>query len=415
MRVSFGETSLRRIRQIVIRVGMTRQMKHLVGVAAIVCGLMPAGLVPCHAQIAPPATGTQTAAPPASQEDSGPATDNGPIVIPKKKPVETAPPPPPAPAEPVVVNPPKIGNVTIRVDSSLVNVNVSVLLDKTKMFVPNLTAKNFAVYEDGVLQPIRDVKVTQTPITAVMLLEFAANSWAFINDMRNSASVFFDQLRPDDYIAVVTYDMRTQILTDFTSDKTVVQNSLETLTIPGMSDSNMFDALYETLDRLTRVEGRKDIILISSGRDTFSKINLDQILAKVKATPNVTIFSIGTGQFAREMTDGMGRMGPISRMNYLQADNQMKTFAQMTGGQAFFPMFQGALPDVFRAINQQMRSEYVVTYKPTNMAQDGTYRKLHVELIDGEGHPMRMVDEKGKPLKYSIIARDGYTAKRAVE
>jgi VWFA-related protein len=336
-------------------------------------------------------------------------------VIPKKKPVETAPPPPPAPAEPVVVNPPKIGNVTIRVDSSLVNVNVSVLLDKTKMFVPNLTAKNFAVYEDGVLQPIRDVKVTQTPITAVMLLEFAANSWAFINDMRNSASVFFDQLRPDDYIAVVTYDMRTQILTDFTSDKTVVQNSLETLTIPGMSDSNMFDALYETLDRLTRVEGRKDIILISSGRDTFSKINLDQILAKVKATPNVTIFSIGTGQFAREMTDGMGRMGPISRMNYLQADNQMKTFAQMTGGQAFFPMFQGALPDVFRAINQQMRSEYVVTYKPTNMAQDGTYRKLHVELIDGEGHPMRMVDEKGKPLKYSIIARDGYTAKRAVE
>lgn len=394
---------------------MTRQMKHLVGVAAIVCGLMPAGLVPCHAQIAPPATGTQTAAPPASQEDSGPATDNGPIVIPKKKPVETAPPPPPAPAEPVVVNPPKIGNVTIRVDSSLVNVNVSVLLDKTKMFVPNLTAKNFAVYEDGVLQPIRDVKVTQTPITAVMLLEFAANSWAFINDMRNSASVFFDQLRPDDYIAVVTYDMRTQILTDFTSDKTVVQNSLETLTIPGMSDSNMFDALYETLDRLTRVEGRKDIILISSGRDTFSKINLDQILAKVKATPNVTIFSIGTGQFAREMTDGMGRMGPISRMNYLQADNQMKTFAQMTGGQAFFPMFQGALPDVFRAINQQMRSEYVVTYKPTNMAQDGTYRKLHVELIDGEGHPLRMADEKGKPLKYSIIARDGYTAKRAVE
>ncbi|MDR3734482.1 MAG: VWA domain-containing protein [Acidobacteriaceae bacterium] len=390
-------------------------MKHLVGVAAIVCGLMPAGLVPCHAQIAPPATGTQTAAPPASQEDSGPATDNGPIVIPKKKPVETAPPPPPAPAEPVVVNPPKIGNVTIRVDSSLVNVNVSVLLDKTKMFVPNLTAKNFAVYEDGVLQPIRDVKVTQTPITAVMLLEFAANSWAFINDMRNSASVFFDQLRPDDYIAVVTYDMRTQILTDFTSDKTVVQNSLETLTIPGMSDSNMFDALYETLDRLTRVEGRKDIILISSGRDTFSKINLDQILAKVKATPNVTIFSIGTGQFAREMTDGMGRMGPISRMNYLQADNQMKTFAQMTGGQAFFPMFQGALPDVFRAINQQMRSEYVVTYKPTNMAQDGTYRKLHVELIDGEGHPLRMADEKGKPLKYSIIARDGYTAKRAVE
>jgi VWFA-related protein len=395
--------------------GMTLQIKHLLGVAVALCGLTQGSLVACQAQAAPPAphSGTQNATPP-SQEDTGPATDNGPIVIPKKKQQDQAP-PPPAPSQPVVVNPPGVGSVTIRVDTSLVNVDVSVLLDKTKTFVPNLTAKNFAVYEDGVLQPIRDVKITQTPITAVMLLEFAANSWAFINDMRNSASVFFDQLRPNDYVAVITYDSRTQILTDFTSDKTVVQNSLQTLTIPGMRDSNLFDALYETLDRLTRVDGRKDIVLISSGRDTFSKINLDQILAKIKATPNVTIYSIGTGQFAREMADGMGRMGGITRMDYLQADNQMKTFAQMTGGQAFFPMFQGALPDVFKQINQQMRSEYIVTYKPTNMALDGTYRKLHVELVDEEGHPLRMADEKGRPLKYSIIARDGYTARRAVE
>ncbi|HEY0309381.1 MAG TPA: VWA domain-containing protein [Acidobacteriaceae bacterium] len=391
-------------------------MKRLVGVTVAVCWLAQGNLVRCQAQsqATPPPAGTQTASPP-SQEDTGPATDNGPIVIPKKKPADAAPPAPPAPSQPVVVNPPKMANVTIRVDSSLVNVDVSVLLDKTKMFVPNLTAKNFAVYEDGVRQPIRDVKITQTPITAVMLLEFAANSWAFINDMRNSAGVFFDQLRPDDYVAVITYDMRTQILTDFTSDKTVVQNSLNMLTIPGMRESNLFDALYETLDRLSRVEGRKDIVLISSGRDTFSKLTLDQILAKVKATPNVTIYAVGTGQFAREMTDGYGRMGPISRMDYLQADNQMKTFAQITGGQAFFPLFQGALPDVFRAINQQMRSEYIVTYKPTNMALDGTYRKLHVELVDDEGHPLIIADEKHRPLKYSIIARPGYTAKRAVE
>jgi len=301
------------------------------------------------------------------------------------------------------------------VDSSLVNVDVSVLLDKTKQFVPNLTAKNFVVYEDGTPQTIRDVKVTQTPITAVMLLEFAANSYSFIYDMRNSAVSFFNQLRPDDYIAVATFDMRTQILTDFTSDKNVVQQALQTLTIPGFSETNIFDALYETLDRLSRVDGRKDIILIASGRDTMSRIDLDQIYAKVKATPNVTIFSIGTGQFARTMAEGTGRMGSIADVNYLQADNQMTTFAKMTGGQAFFPLFQGALPDIFKAINQQMRSEYVLTYKPTNPALDGTYRKLKVELLDDEGHPLVMVDEKGRPVKYSIIARDGYTAKRPVE
>jgi len=396
---------------------MVLQRKSLIAVAVALSWLLPV----CAAQTTgTPAPGTaqpaaiSSPAPPPADDGSGPAVDNGPIVIPKKK-TQEEPPPPPAPEEPIVKNPPEVGTFAIRVDSSLVNVDVSVLLDKTKMFVPYLTAKNFVVYEDGVPQSIREVKVTQTPITAVMLLEFAANSYAFVYDMRNSSAAFFNQLRPDDYIAVVTYDMRTQILTDFTSDKNVVQQALETLTIPGFSETNLFDALYETLDRLARVDGRKDIILISSGRDTMSRIDLDQILAKVKATPNVTIFSIGTGQFARTMAEGTGRMGGMADVTYAQADNQMSTFAKMTGGQAFFPVFQGALPDIYKQINQQMRSEYVVSYRPTNIALDGTYRKLKVELVDDEGHPMVMVDEKGRPVKYSIIARDGYTAKRAVE
>ena len=58
----------------------------------------------------------------------------------------------------------------------------------------------------------------------------------------------------------------------------------------------MFDAVYSTLDRLSRIEGRKYVVLIGSGYDSFSKINLDKVLAKIKATPNVTIFSVGTGQ-----------------------------------------------------------------------------------------------------------------------
>ncbi|HXB61366.1 MAG TPA: VWA domain-containing protein [Acidobacteriaceae bacterium] len=382
---------------------MRLQTKRLIAAAVALSWFLP---VCSHAQTSnPPA--------PPTDDSSGPAVDNGPIVIPKKKTADE--PPPPAPEEPVVKNPPELNNFAIRVDTSLVNVDVSVLLDKNKQFVDNLTAKNFVVYEDGVPQAIRDVKITQTPITAVMLLEFAATSYPFIYDMRNSADEFFQQLRPDDYIAVLTYDIRTHILTDFTSDKNTVEDSLNTLTMPSFSETNLFDALYETLDRLTRVEGRKDIILIGSGRDSMSRVNLDQIYAKVKATPNVTIYSIGTGQFARTMAEGEGRMGPISDIDYLQADNQMSSFARMTGGQAFFPLFQGALPDVFKAINQQMRSEYVITYKPTNMALDGTYRRLKVELVDDEGHPLVLMDEKARPLKYSIIARDGYTAKRQVE
>ena len=342
----------------------------------------------------------------------GPTGDNGAIAIPKKK--EEAPPPPPPP-EPKVKNPPGLQNFSLRVDVPVVNVDVGVILEKTHQFVPNLQKGNFRVFEDGNPQEITSFQRIQAPITAVLLVEFAANSYAFIYDMRNAAYTFAQQLRPDDYIAVVTYDMHTEILTDFTHNKQLIYQSLNSLTIPTWHETNLFDALYQTLDRLSRVEGRKYIVLISSGRDTFSKINLDKVLQKIKATPNVTIFSIGTGQTARIMADGAGMMGPIRNLDYLQADNQMTTFARMTGGMSFFPRFAGEMPDIFHQINDSIRNQYVLSYHPSNVKQDGTYRKLRVELVDNEGHPLRMQDEKHKALKYDIIARDGYRAKQEVE
>jgi VWFA-related protein len=257
--------------------------------------------------------------------------------------------------------------------------------------------------------------MSKTPITAVMLLEFAANSYYFIRDMQNASFSFFNTLKPEDYVAVITYDLRTHILTDFTNNKQVVGDALSSLMIPGFSDTNLFDALYETLDRMSRIEGRKYIVLIGTGRDTFSRITLDKMLAKVKATPNVTIFTIGTGALVRELADSRGAMGPVTRLDYLQAENQMKTFARMTGGMSFNPMFQGALPDIFSQINDSIRNQYVLTYRPTNNKNDGTYRRIQVKLVDNEGQPLQMQDEKHKPLKYSVISRDGYRAKQEVE
>ncbi len=350
-----------------------------------------------------------------ADDSAGPQTDQGPIVIKKKKEEEAPPPPAPvAPPEPKVKNP-NNETYSIRVDVPIVNLDVNVILDKTHQFVPGLKAGNFLVLEDGVPQTITNLHMAQAPITAVMLLEFAANSYYFIRDMQNASFSFFNTLRTDDYVAVVTYDLRTHILTDFTNNKQIVGNALSSLIIPGFSDTNVFDALYETLDRVSRIDGRKYIILIGTGRDTFSKITLDKILAKVKATPNVTIFTIGTGALIRELADARGGMGSITRMDYLQAENQMKTFAQMTGGLSFNPMFQGALPDVFSQINDSIRNQYVLTYRPTNNKNDGSYRRIQVKLVDNEGKPLQMQDEKHKPLKYSVIARDGYRAKNEVE
>lgn len=346
--------------------------------------------------------------------DGGPTGDNGSIAIPKKPAASTPAPPPPPPAAPK--NPPGLGNLSIHVNVPVVTVDVGVILEKTHQFVPNLQEDNFRVFEDGQPQTITHFQRIQAPITAVLLVEFAANNWWFINDMENAAYAFTQQLRPEDYVAVMTYDMHTHILTDFTQNKSVVMNALNTLTIPTWNETNLFDALYTTLDRLSRVPGRKYVILIGSGIDTFSKITLDKTLQKIKETPNVTIFSIGTGQLARLYAEdhGMGMAGP-REMTFLQADNQMTTFARMTGGMAFFPRFPAEMPEDFSLINNSIRNQYVLTYTPTNAKQDGTWRKIHVELVDNEGHPLRMQDEKHHQLKYDVVARTGYRAKPEVQ
>lgn len=346
-------------------------------------------------------------------EAGGPGGDTGSIAIPKKAPAEDIPPPPPPPPE--VKNPKGLENFSLRVNVPVVTVDVGVLLQKTHEFVPNLKEENFRIFEDGRPQDIVSFGRTQAPITAVLLCEFASNNYWFIYDMRNAAYAFAQQLHPDDYIAVATFDMRTHILTDFTEDKRLVYESLNSLQIPGFSETNTFDALYETLDRLTRVEGRKYIIFIGSGRDTFSKINLDKIIQKVKATPNVTIYAVSTGQAARLTGNAGGGMFGPHEIDFLQADNQLRTFANMTGGKAYFPRFEGEMPEIFRDINSSIRNQYVLSYHPTNAKEDGTYRKIRVELVNNEGQPLQMQDEKHHSLKYDVIARDGYKARQEVE
>ncbi len=349
-----------------------------------------------------------------------PSGDNGSIALPKKteNPDNN---PPPAPAEPKFKNPEGTANMSLRVEVPEVTVDVGVLLEKTHQFVPGLKPENFRVYEDGVQQKIEGFKRTEAPITVLMLCEYAARGFAFRVDMLNSAWAFAQQLRPQDYVAMMTFDLNTHIVSDFTQDKRQIVQGINQLAnsayMPAaFSETDVFDALSESLDRLSRVEGQKYIILIASGVDSMSKLTLDKILARVKASRDTTIFTVSTGGLMLAMTEGRGgMMAGMRDMTYLQAENQMKTFSDMTGGMHFEPRFTGELPDDMRAINQNIRSKYELVYHPTNAKQDGTFRKIRIELVDEEGQPLRMQDEKHKPLKFDIVARDGYRARQEVE
>ncbi len=361
------------------------------------------------------------AAPEATPDSGGPAADNGAIAIPKKNTDENQPVLPPAPAEPKFKNPEGAPNYSLKVEVPEVTVDVGVLLEKNHQFVPGLKPGNFRVYEDGVEQKIEGFKRVDAPITALMLCEFAARGWPFRIDMLNSAWAFTQQLRPQDYVAMVAFDMNTHIISDFTQDKRQIQQGINQLGLEvympaAFSETNVFDALSESLDRLSRIEGQKYIILIASGIDSMSKLTFDQILKRVKASRDITIFSIATGGLLMEVTEGRGgMMGGMRDLTYLQAENELRTFANLTGGMYFQPKFTGELPDMVKDINTNIRSKYELVYRPINAKQDGTYRKLRVMLVDDEGQPLRIQDEKHKPLKYDIIARDGYRAKQEVE
>lgn len=351
----------------------------------------------------PPANPNKQDTPPAA---GGPQTDVGPYAIPKKK--EEPPPPPPERPKKIEGMP----DYSIKVDVPLVNLDVLVTT-KDGQFIPGLHKDNFKILEDGVEQKVANFNQSEAPITAVLLIEFAHTNYNYMYDALNASYTFASGLKKEDWVAVVSYDMKPQILVDFTQDKRAILGGLNMLRIPGFSERNLFDALFDTLDRVDRIEGKKYVILVSSGRDTFSKLNLDQILKKVKSTHDTTIYAVSIGRARRERMESY--VGGIVTTDWLQADNQMNTFARLTGGRAYFPRFQGELPEIFRAIAADIRNQYSLTYRPTNTKLDGTYRKLKVELQGPDGGPLKIHDQKGKDVKVIVYAREGYLAKHQVE
>jgi VWFA-related protein len=362
----------------------------------------------------PPDTGKPKQEVPA--EAGGPGEGIGPYAIPKKK--EDAAPPPPPPVTPKKVE--GIPDYSLKVNVPLVNVDVLVTT-KDGQFIPGLKKDNFRILEDGVPQAVTNFNVSKAPITAVLLTEFASTTYTYLVQALQASYAFVNTLQKDDWVAVSYYDMQPHILVDFTQDKKAAYGALNQLRIPGFAETNLFDALYDTLDRLDRVEGKKYIILVTTGVDTFSKLTLDKITKKIKDTKDVTIFPVSVGFILRELYEARGGsaphgMGiPVSRMDYLQADNEMRTFAAMTGGRAYFPRFQGELPELFGDISNDIRNQYSLAYHPTNNKLDGTYRKLKVQVVAPDGGQLKVKDQKGKDVKVEVVARDGYTAKHTVD
>ena len=122
---------------------------------------------------------------------------------------------------------------------------------------------------------------------------------------RNWSYEFLRNLNKKDWVALITYDLRPHIEVDFTQNHQEIAESTADLMFPGFHEANTFDALLDTLDRMQDVKGKKSVLLLASGFDTFSRHTLDQTLKRLKNT-DVTIFCVGIGEelFVRSVRDG---------------------------------------------------------------------------------------------------------------
>jgi len=318
--------------------------------------------------------------------------------------------PPPAAQDPTskppAQKPPEAG-VTIAVDVPVVTLDV-IATTKNGDILTGLKKENFRITDEGAPQTITNFAPTDAPITMVVLMEFSGRAYGwFAAYAKYWADALFPNLQQKDWVALETFDMRTRLEVDFTQDKNEVRAAINRLYFPGFSESNVFDAILETNERLKDVKGKKSILLLASGVDTFSKHTLDQTMKALRQS-DVTIFAVGLDKTFTNFLDSRGSRS--SHMDYLQAENQLKTFAAETGGYSWFPQFDGEVPGIFQQVAAFLRHQYSISYTPGNGAKDGKFHKVKVELVAPDGGPLTVLDQKGKKQKYVVYAREGYQA-----
>lgn len=332
----------------------------------------------------------------------------------------------------------------VKVASNIVQVEAVVYNKKSGQIVMGLKKENFAIFEDNIQRDVANFSTPDAPITVAVVMEYSklgqdigymgsggqeAGQLEVLRPMAAFLSQFIKP--PDDYVSVIAYDMRPTPLTDFTNDPGRINQVIALLlrNQPAFRETNLFDAIKLTLaggkadsvvlenseKRWQEYAGMKDIqgrrkavFLISSGIDTFSKINYDEA-RKIAQNAGVPIYIVGTGnlflkKYDGQMSaeDGVGGATSPGRMTFLQAQNTLKTLADETGG-AYFPMtFPGEIPAILGSINAMMRNQYSLAYS-TGERRDGKRHKILVKVdVNGDG----VYDDK----EFVVKARQFYNS-----
>src|SRR6059036_2665882 len=251
---------------------------------------------------------------------------------------------------------------TLSVETLEVQLPISVL-DREGRPVNGLTKENFQIFEDKVLQTIKTFKHEDIPLSLGLIIDNSGSMRSKRERVNSAALSFVRESNPDDETFIVNFDDAAYLEQDFTGSIGDLIDALDNIDTRG--ETALYDAVYLSVDHVK--EGRKDkrvLLLISDGEDNVSKYGLNKVIDALSES-KVTLYAIGL------LEENDQRGGLFKKPPSKKAKEILQKFAEMTGGQAYFPKSLDEVEELVKDIAHEIRNHYTLSYTPSNRKLDG--------------------------------------------
>lgn len=281
------------------------------------------------------------------------------------------------PAEPEQVE-------TVRVDSDLVDLKVSVVSLNPQHPSPELLQKDFAVFEDGKPQDISFFAAADAPFDLVLLLDLSASTKGKLKLIRNSAKRFVEATRPTDRVAVVVFTDVATVVAPLTQDRQLLKKSIDDIEKPvgGTKFWDSLRAVLAILDASHNPLRRNAVVVMTDGVDNAlpdvfgpgSATGFDQLLNIVRASDAI-VFPIYL-----DTEPEVVKTHPDQTDAYAMARDQLASLAQASGSRLYRANKLKDLDDVYQQVIGDLGRIYSIGYKPSNTLRDGKWRAVDVKI-----------------------------------
>lgn len=281
--------------------------------------------------------------------------------------------------------------------TKIFEVRLPVTVTLKDKLIKDMTRGDFVVFEDGVQQEVTffSDERTNPPVYVGVLMDTSPSTAGKIGFSKEAAKNFIytvTRLRKDK-AAFMTFDHEIMLRQDFTDKLDMLDKAVDKVKATG-SQTALYDAVWQFADeKLRNVPGRRVIVLITDGDDTFSRAELKDAIDIAQRT-ETTIFGISTKAGFLGTVPGV-EAGAMKD----KGDKYLTELCEKTGGQVFFTGDMLALEKAFKKISEELRGQYLITYKPANQNYDGRERKIEVKFADAE-----------KTKKYELRTKKSYRA-----